>query len=265
MYFRLIYKVLLVILLAAIIGGCTAFQRGTLTPIATITSTAVASSPKPTLPSTDAPLLTPASFLADYAFPEEIDATKHYLFYLHGKIIEDQGIPAISPEFGEYEYRAILEKLSSYGFTVISEPRPKDTVSTAYAKKVAEQVRVLLDSGVPASNITLVGASKGGGIAILASNLLENKELNFVMMAICEPATVDVLVKNGIFLFGNVLSIYESSDELAGSCQGYLSTSVGKGLSRYDEIILNTGLAHGFLFQPLEEWVEPAVKWAMQP
>ncbi len=37
---------------------------------------------------------------AGYSFPAKIDPTNHYLFYLHGKIIEDQGLPAISPEFG---------------------------------------------------------------------------------------------------------------------------------------------------------------------
>jgi hypothetical protein len=70
-----------------------------------------------------------------YAFPISIDPTKQYLFYLHGKIIEDQGIPAISPEFGEYQYEAILDKLSSFGFVVISEQRPKNTDGIAYARK----------------------------------------------------------------------------------------------------------------------------------
>ena len=49
-------------------------------------------------------------------FPDTIDPQNQYMFYLHGKIIEDQGIPAISPDFGEYEYAAILEKLGGYGF-----------------------------------------------------------------------------------------------------------------------------------------------------
>jgi hypothetical protein len=46
---------------------------------------------------------------------------KRDLFYLHGNIIEDQGIPAISPEYGEYQYQAILDQLSGYGFEIISE------------------------------------------------------------------------------------------------------------------------------------------------
>ena len=54
------------------------------------------------------PTATPASPLAAYAFPATIDPDADYLFYLHGKIIEDQGLPAISPDYGEYQYLAIL-------------------------------------------------------------------------------------------------------------------------------------------------------------
>jgi hypothetical protein len=52
---------------------------------------------------------------------------KRYLFYLYEKIIEDQGIPAISPECGEYQHQAILDRLSGSGFEIISEKRPKNT------------------------------------------------------------------------------------------------------------------------------------------
>jgi hypothetical protein len=77
------------------------------------------------------PTASPASdsslFLTQYVFPTSIEPTNRYMFYLHGKIIEDQGIPAVSPEYGTYEYEAILEKLASFGFTVISEQRPKNS------------------------------------------------------------------------------------------------------------------------------------------
>ncbi len=96
------------------------------------------------------PSVTPPSIpdLSAYAFPVSIDPSKQYLFYLHGKIIEDQGIPAISPDYGEYEYEAILEKLASYEFVVISEQRPKNTDGMEYANKVVKQVTELLKAGV---------------------------------------------------------------------------------------------------------------------
>jgi hypothetical protein len=200
--------------------------------------------------------------LSAYAFPDSIDPAKSYLFYLHGKIIEDQTLPAISPDYGEYEYAAILEKLAGYGFVVISEQRPKNTDSMDYAIKITEQVSTLLNVGVPAKNITIVGASKGAGIAIFISHLLENKGVNFIILSICHPDTVASLKQNQIFLYGNVLSIYDSSDELSGSCQELFAFSEGKGLARHDEIILNVGTGHGILYKPLDEWLVPAVEWA---
>ncbi len=200
--------------------------------------------------------------LADYAFPVQIDPTARYLFYLHGKIIEDQGLPAVSPDYGEYEYAAILQRLSEHGFRVISEPRPKDTEAGQYAQKVAGQVDALLAAGVPEENITVVGASKGGGIAIIVSNLAKNEEVNYVPMAICSPDTVAELIQAQVVLFGNVLSIYDTADEYAGSCAELFEYSQGKGLGRHEEIVLQVGSGHGVLYQPLDEWVIPVVEWA---
>jgi hypothetical protein len=204
----------------------------------------------------------PTPGLSGYAFPDSIDAAKQYLFYLHGKIIEDQGIPAISPDYGEYEYQEILEKLSGAGFVVISEQRSKNTDSVEYARKITQQVTALLKAGVPAKNITVVGASKGAGIAIFVSHLLESKEINFVIMAICDPVTVEELRQNQISLYGNVLSIYDFKDELAGSCQELFAFSEGKGISRYDEVVLKVGTGHGILYKPLDEWMTPLIQWA---
>jgi len=217
-------------------------------------------------PEMQAPTTTPnptsGSELSAYAFPASIDPTARYLFYLHGKIIEDQGIPAISLDYGEYEYEAILKKLSNYDFVVISEQRPENTDGLAYATKVSKQITTLLDAGVPAKNITAIGASKGAGIAIEISHLLENEEVNFVIMGICNPDEIEFLKQNQTILYGNILSIYDSVDELAGSCQEIFAFSEGRGLARHDEIVLHVGSGHGILFKPLDEWVIPAVEWA---
>jgi hypothetical protein len=198
-----------------------------------------------------------------YAFPTSIDPSRHYMFYLHGKIIEDQGLPAISPEFGEYQYEAILEALGEQGFVVISEQRSKDTNADVYAQKVKTQVETLIDAGVPAKKITLVGASKGGWITALVSHYLKNQEVGFVLLAICSPEELDPFIQNKIYLYGNVLSIYDyKDDEYAGSCQEWFRLSEGQRLSRYDEIVLEIGTGHGILYQPLEAWVNPVVEWA---
>lgn len=202
------------------------------------------------------------SFLAAYGFPASIDPAKRYLFYLHGKIVEDQGLPAISPDFGEYEYEAILERLESHGFEVISEQRSKGTAPEEYARKVVEQITTLMDAGVPEENITVVGASKGAGIAAIVSSLLKDSKINFVLLGFCAPYTVRELVQNRMSLYGNVLAIRDSVDDASGSCQELFDASEGNGLGRHHEIILNVGTGHGILYKPLDEWIQPTVDWA---
>jgi hypothetical protein len=250
----------ILLLTPAILAGCGSILTSTPATQApeTLTKSTATPAPKPALPSR-----TPG--FTGYSFPENFDNTKQYLFYLHGRIIEDQGIPAVSPEFGEYEYQAILERLSSFGFVVISEQRGANTDSMAYAEKIAEQISRLLEAGVPAKNITIVGASKGAGIAVYVSHILENEEVNFVIMAICHPDNVKAFIQNEINLYGNVLSIYDSVDGYAGSCQGLFGYSEGKGLTRYEEIVLHVGSGHGVLYKPMDEWILPVVEWAGKP
>jgi hypothetical protein len=190
-----------------------------------------------------------------YDVPQKIDPKANYLFYLHGRIVEEGRRPT-SPQFGVYEYDQILETLRARGFVVISEQRPKGTVIEKYAEKVATQVRGLLKAGVPARQITVVGASQGSWIAMLASTYLKNRELNFVFIAGC---SADTEFLKQIDWHGNVLSIYESSDR-AGTCEQFLADATG--VFRYEERKLNTGLRHGFIYKPMTEWIEPTVAWA---
>ena len=131
-----------------------------------------------------------------------------------------------------------------------------------YARRISDQVALLIEAGVPAENITVVGASKGAGIAIHVSHFQEAGDINFVLMAICHPDHVEILIQDKIFLHGNVLSIYDSVDEYAGTCQDLFSFSEGKGIARYEEIVLNIGTGHGVLYQPLEAWIQPVIQWA---
>lgn len=195
------------------------------------------------------------------SIPEKVDSNQKYLFYLHGKIIEDQGIKALSEKFGAYEYENILKALANENFVVISEARPKDTVPWDYARKVVSLIQELLNKNVPPKNVTIVGASKGAGITILISHLLKNEDLNFVIMAICGEEMINSWVKNDIVLWGNVLSIYDEKDDLAGSCSKYFDFCKGKGLKSYTEIQLKVGTGHGILYKPLKEWIQPIVEW----
>jgi len=85
---------------------------------------------------------------------------QRYLFYLHGRIVEDQGPNAIDTirGFGAYQYENILDTFRKKNFIVISEARKKNTDVQEYANKMVRQVDSLLQAGVVAGNITVVGA-----------------------------------------------------------------------------------------------------------
>jgi len=189
--------------------------------------------------------------------PEVIDPDARYLFYLHGAIIERAGVRPTHPVFGVYEYQKILEVFAERGLVVISEARPAGTDGTVYAAKVADQVRGLIAAGAPPGHITVVGFSKGGGIAIVASSLLANDRLNFVFMGACGPWLDS---RREIIPRGRLLALREASDNLVGSCEGLFARAAGDGKRK--EITLELGDGHGAFYRPRPEWIDPMVEWA---
>lgn len=192
--------------------------------------------------------------------PVRVDPAARYLLYLHGRIIEDQGVRPTHPAFGVYEYEAILRAFADRGFVVISEARLPGTDGAEYAHMVASQVNALIDAGVPPEQVTVVGFSKGGGIAILASSILANDRLNFVFIASCGPwyaSRPDIVPR------GRLLGIREASDDLAGPCEALFARSPGAG--ERSEILLDLGGGHGAFYRPQPAWVEPVVTWAREP
>lgn len=186
---------------------------------------------------------------------------QRYLFYLHGKIIEDQGANAIDTVngYGAYQYEDILNAFRKAGFIVQSEVRQKNTDPLEYAHKIVNQIDSFIKSGVKPNDITVVGASKGAIISMFISSYLKNKDVNFVFLAGCND---DILKSFPEIQFcGNILSIYEKSDDIGHSCATF-KKKTGLTISHFKEIELNTGLKHGFLYKPLPEWIEPAIKWA---
>lgn len=220
------------------------------------TTTTTSDAPKAAAsPAATAPPKTQGAILRDV--PEKVNAGARYLFYLHGKIIEEKGIRPTDPKFGVYEYEQILDALKSEGFIVISEPRAKGTDVQEYARKVVGQIQALIERGVPAQNITVVGASKGAVITMLVSTGLKNRDANFVIMSNCN----DWVLKNyNVDLYGNVLSLYDYKDEFGETCRKFFDKA--SGLNRSSEIVLKLGTGHAVLYKPLREWIDPTVQWA---
>jgi hypothetical protein len=183
-------------------------------------------------------------------------AVAETIVYLHGRIIEVEGVQPVHERFGLYDYLGTIEALRANGASVISEVRPADTNVVEYARKVVKQIEDLIATGEPAGNVTVVGFSKGGAIAIYVSSLLKNPEVNFVFLASCSGwiSSVPELSVNG-----NILSIFEKSDTLAGSCKKLVQRN--SAVSSFHEIKLSTGEEHGAFYLPRAVWIDPLLDW----
>lgn len=184
------------------------------------------------------------------------EVPSHYLFYLHGRIIELQGTQAVSPQFGPYQYDRIIDSLKTITDQVYAEVR-KDTVDFyAFCAHVSEEIDQLINKGVAAHKITVVGASKGAVMAMQISNDNPNP-INYVLLA----ANNDYIEEEQIWsLQGRILGIYEASDLLAGKNYNHWIARSEKAIA-FEQLQLNTGLGHGFIYQPLSEWLDPLRKW----
>ena len=206
---------------------------------------------------TTAPLLEITSVGRD--FPAKIDANQRYVFYLHGRIIEEHGLRPQDPRYGVYDYEQILRALEVQGLRVISEARRQGTDPEEYAKRVRDQIAMLLAKKVPPDHITVIGASKGSLIAMLVSMYAANDDVRYVLMSNCND---DILQQFKIDLHGAVLSIYDQGDAFGGTCRKFFERATG--LSRQKEIVTHLGIGHALLYQPRRAWMDPAIAWAKE-
>jgi len=186
--------------------------------------------------------------------PDDTDGP--VIIYLHGKIIEDEGPTPVHPRWGLYDYPAVIAALESRGARVISEERERRTDIYEYAGVVISQIERLISRGVAPERIVVVGFSKGGVILIHVSSFLRRPEIRYVPLAACGS-----WIENfpQLQLTGNVFSVYEKSDDLAGSCKK--SNNKNNELKSFEELRINTGKEHGAFYLPRGEWIDPVLDW----
>ena len=190
--------------------------------------------------------------------PGSADPGARYLFYLHGRIIED-GEPRPTHEvWGLYDYPAVVDALGSRGAVVVSEQRAQDTDIADYAAMVRGQISRLIEAGVPQSRISVVGFSKGGAIAIAVSAGMPEdlSSIRYVFLAACADWVSE---QTDLSLSGNVLSISEASDDTTKGCRGLDEQS--QHLESSSEMSINTGESHGAFYLPRVEWLVPTLEW----
>ncbi len=188
--------------------------------------------------------------------PENPDPNRYYLFYLHGGIVEGSDGRPTSPDYGPYEYFDIVSRLSKEGFIVISEIRESKADVPAYGKKVANWIGQLLKAGVPASRITVVGASRGGAITTHVSHRLDHREIKYVFLA---GLFENLFEQAGLRLHGETLSIYDKDDAYPIVPELFFEGS--PGIAKSKSIVVETGLGHGLLYKAYPEWFDETVKW----
>jgi len=188
--------------------------------------------------------------------PASIRGEARYVFYLHGRIIEEQGRRPVHADFGVYEYDEVLRALATEGAEVISEPRPAGTRVGAYAELVVTDVKRLIAAGVEPRRITVIGFSKGGSIALIASSELADTSINFVFLAACHEA---IMSAPQLRVAGRMLSIHESSDELGLSCEPLFERAAAGSV--HEEVVIETGERHGAFYRPRAEWLLPTLRW----
>lgn len=178
------------------------------------------------------------------------------VFYLHGQIIESEGVQPVHERFGLYDFNGIVEALEGSGAEVIAAVRNGNTNVAKHAQEVADQIEALIESGTDASDITVIGFSKGGAIAITVSSVLNRPNVNFVFLAACSGW---ISSYPELRVSGNILSIYEKTDSLAGSCRSLIKRS--EAVSSFKEVRLATRKEHGAFYLPRGEWVGPLLAW----
>jgi predicted esterase len=184
-------------------------------------------------------------------------AQEKHLFYVHGCCIKDKNDPKVKA------YENIVQELRNSGFNVVFELRTadmhdSDAQAMAYAAKIAEQVRDLLARGTAPEDITVAGYSLGSRITLVASVLIANPKVKFVLLAGCKiKETIPIDYSK---VKGRVLSIRDTKDDKFGSCDGRLPEGV-----IHNEVVLNSGSGHAvFLLtdeKNLKLWKEPLINW----
>ncbi len=190
-------------------------------------------------------------------FPAVINATEHYVFYSHGLIVEGDDPRPVHPDFGTYQFPEIAAALfATGGFNLIAHHRTANTRPEQYVIQLQEWVEELLEAGVAAANITLIGFSRGAQLTLVAAHALNETGINTVIMGVCSDG--DYTPEKALRLGGRVLSLYETSD-VVQSCSSLLARS-SMALATA-EIAISTGLQHGAFYTPHPAWLVPLQHW----
>ena len=187
---------------------------------------------------------------------------------MQGAWIERAGLNKPHHEYGRYEYGKIVKAFSEEGFTVISEVRTKSVDTEAYSREIAGQIDELLQKDVPPEHVTVTGHPKGGHMALLVATILNQPKVNFVIMAGGGRKATRFGVgfqrfvnRRAASLQGRLLSPYDKSDRISGSCREAFGRADKRALESR-ETVFQIGRGHGLSFTPDSVWLGQVIEWS---
>ena len=190
--------------------------------------------------------------------PERPDPAARYIVYLHGAWPETHAKDEPHPKRGPFRYDAIVAGLADRGFEVISELRTKPTNPRTFARLTREKIEALIARGVPAKNVTVVGFSKGGEMALIIGAKLRQQEASFAILAGCakgksRQSYEKILANDASTLRGRFLSLYDQADRVAGTCREAFAKT---GVATVKEEVLKVGKGHGTFYEANRVWLD---------
>ncbi len=154
------------------------------------------------------------------------------------------------------DHAAIVQAFEDQGFEVNTFAYAGET-RLAYAHRIADEVRALMDKGIAPEEINVVGAGTGSKVATLTSALVGNRHVNYVLLGQCDPA---MKANYNFRMSGRVLGIHDVADTTSLSCRSLWGDS--PKVSERQELVLNSGQGSAVFHAPRADWVQPVTEWA---
>lgn len=153
------------------------------------------------------------------------------------------------------DHDAIVQALDKQGFEVTTVTNAGDD-RLAYAKRIAKEVRTLMAQGVPADDISVIGAGTSSAVAALTSARVGDRHVNYVLLGQCDPILKS---EYNFHMSGRVLGIHDDADSASLSCRSLWNAS--PKVSERQEIVLHTGFGPTLFHEPRDQWMQPLVEW----
>lgn len=183
-------------------------------------------------------------------WPEAYAADKEYVVFLHGSNVYRTGTLG---QQAQEQNRVIAEQIAALGSVVILDQRTYGVKVYDHSRLVSKRISLMLEAGVPAKNITVVGYSSGANGAYYVAATLLNPDMGYVYLTGCHKRITG-------FPRGEILALYDERDgQEFGSCAKQ-TERVKSGLV-LTEKSYNSGQGHRYFSIWDEAWGQDMLSW----